>query len=95
MKKKRPVVKGNRYDTTAMYWAVMYNPFGRSKPYIVTLYTRYSEAKSHMRRSNNQWEKNGWKPAFTVQRFMLYFRGNEVDMYEHRWERVEKKPKKI
>lgn len=88
MREKKPT--GNEYKTPERqwYWAVMYKPSGRSKPYVTILYPRWREAKQHAIASNREWTRNGWRDAFSVKRFAFYFRGSEIDAYEHEWSRV-------
>ena len=89
MKERKPT--GNKiYDGAPVwFWAVMYKPSGRSKPYITTLYPRWKEAKSNAHDANRQWEQLGWRKAFSTKRFRFYFKGLEIDAYEHMWERSE------
>lgn len=88
MKEKRPT--GYRYNEGPVwFWAVMYKPRGRAKPYITVLYPRWKEAKSHVMEANREWAKNGWREAFSTKRFRFYYRGIEIDAYEHMWDRKE------
>ncbi len=77
-------VNGKQYDKNDWYWAVMH------KKHIVAIYPRFSEARQHAFHSNKRWEANGWAPNWTTKRFRFYFKGSEIDAYEHEWQRTEK-----
>lgn len=82
-------VEGRRYDSTGYYWALMYKPSGRAKPHIVALYPHGNDARREATRINHEPFWSG-KKQWSTKRFKLYFRGTEVDMYEHLFSRVEK-----
>lgn len=89
-KTKKPVIHGRQYDKTGFYWAVIYKPH-RSKGHITAIYPRGRDAEMEVNRSNRHWKEQGWAPAWSVKRFKFFFRGTEIDAYEHSWERKEKR----
>lgn len=54
------------------------------------MYPRHNDAREHCMSSNKRWKDNGWEEAYTVVRFQGHFRGTEIDIYEHKYERHEK-----
>ncbi len=81
---RKPAVDGKKYDSNGWYWACMY------RKRIVALYPRHYEARERAFRANLDWEKNGWPREWSTKRFRFYFKGLEIDAYEHEWERTEK-----
>ena len=77
-------VVGKIYTRNDFYWAVMY------KRRITAIYPRESDARTTVFKSNLTWQKNGWKKDWSVKRFRYYFRGSEIDAYEHEYRRKEK-----
>lgn len=92
MKKRPPAVHGNTYDTNHFMWALMYRHKMSAKPRIVRMYERARDAQMEANRINAEWrDKYGWSDKhWSTRRFMFYFRGVEIDAYEHDWERKEK-----
>lgn len=73
-------------------WAVMYKPSGRAKPHITAMYPRGDDARRQVLGINRDWEKQGFGGShWSVKRFFFYFRGDEIDAYEHSWQRSEVK----
>ena len=83
--KKEPKIGGREYDSNAFYWAKMY----RNR--IQSLHDREGDVRGDVLKLNREWERNGWNKEWSVKRFKLYFRGEEIDSYEHSWERNEKR----
>lgn len=92
MKKRQPPkVHGQPYDKSHFMWGLMYRHRASSKPRVVRMYERGRDAQREANMINSRWEKEyGWKGHWSVKRFMFYFRGAEIDAYEHEWERLEK-----
>lgn len=78
-----------------LYYGVM----DRSGNYPMSLHEKPKSAKTQTKRLNEMTNgySNFWqgcskeKPRFWVKRFELVFNGNSVDMYEHEYQRKEKK----
>jgi hypothetical protein len=89
MKKDEP--KGtSQYDKSTFYWAVTYQANKRCKPHIVRIYPRGNDARQYALSSNRHFKEQGFGDwHFAVKRFMFYFKGTEIDAYEHEWQRVE------
>lgn len=72
-------------------WAVMYQPNLKSKPHVVKLYPTERDAKVEVYQANKRWKDLGYGHwHWNVKRFVLYFRGDEIDAYDHEWLRTEK-----
>lgn len=83
--KKKPVIGGKEYDTQGFYWAKIY----RNR--ITALYPNEREARQGVLGANATWEKNNWPREWSVKRFKFYFKGTEIDGFQHYWEREEVK----
>lgn len=85
-------IYGHAYDKKGFFWAVMYRPNFRCKPHITCLYPRETEARQDVFHTNRRWKEQGFGDnKWSVKRFFFYFRGSEIDAYEHEWFRAEKK----
>lgn len=73
------------YDKKQMFWAVMY------RKQIVCLYPRGRDAEREVNLNNTTWKNRGWGTPWHVKRFKYMFKGEEIDAYEHIYQRTEKK----
>ena len=85
--------QGRRYDSSGFYWALMYQPSRRAKPYISAIYPKHGDARSRAVDCNRHWKEQGLGEnglvSWTVKRFKFYFRGTEIDAYAHEFQRQE------
>ena len=89
---KKENIHGHEYDKDAFFWGVMYKASGsRGKPHIVSLHPRGRDAERIVKSNNRRWEENGWQPGWSLKRFKFYFKGEEIDAYEHTREVKHKK----
>ncbi len=87
----KPTPDGKVYDKKGFYWGVMYRANHRCKPYITALYPTGRQAEIQVIGINRSWEKQGLGANhWSVKRFFFYFKGSEIDAYEHDWHRLEK-----
>lgn len=78
----------NKKETIAQnvfYWAIMYG----QRP--EKFYRCGRDAQRSCNQSNTWFEKQGVSCRYWVKRFKFNFKGSEVDIYEHEWQRKEKK----
>lgn len=76
------------------YWAVMYQANRRCKPYITRFYRKGRDAHVHKNKSNKDFEGSGFGNwHYSVKRYRFYFKGTEVDAYEHEFTRKQKNTK--
>jgi len=92
MIKKEEQVVSVPYDKNCFFWGVMYKPSSRAKPHVVSLHPKGNDARRIALHNNRQWEKEGWGAKWSVKRFKFYFKGEEIDAYEHTREVKKKKP---
>ena len=78
------------YDRNQFMWGLMYQANRRCKPHVVRMYPRGRDAQREANYNNRYWEKEfGKNWCWQVKRFKFYYRGSEIDAYEHDWERTE------
>lgn len=78
------------YDKNQFMWGLMYQAHKGCKPHIVRMYPRGRDAQREANRTNTRWREQGFKDdCWSVKRFKFYYRGAEIDAYEHDWERTE------
>lgn len=84
-------IKTVPYDKSCFMWALTYKPNSRCKPHITQMYVNGNEAKREAYSINRRWKEQGMgENHWGVKRYMFRFRGEEIDAYEHSWERKEK-----
>lgn len=80
--------RGRPYDKIEFAWAIMYKANARCRPHVCYFYTSGLEARREANLLNRKDSILSGK--WSVKRFRFYYRGSEIDAYEHDFERREK-----